>query len=182
MMVVTIMLFLLMLVSALQPTETAASSRPKRAFLGYCPNGALAVAMCFPNRTCGAAYYCDTFTNRCCPGPYVPIIPPVTSYPTIPPLSPFTIYPTYPTFPPSTSTPRALICLDGNRAESACSVSFPQCPASHICTARGLCCRSGTAASCNFRGLPTKPCPLGKSECSQQEYCSVDHYCCPSTN
>ncbi|OUC39823.1 hypothetical protein D917_04580, partial [Trichinella nativa] len=140
-----------------------------RIMLGYCSNGNQVVAACFPNYRCGRGYWCDTNINRCCKPKVLNInihfVSPVTGLP----------YGSIwkPTIPPS-----SLFCRDGSPAVSRCHLNSA-CPVGFICTIDKLCCRSGTAASCNFEAEPVALCDRGM--CAPNHYCSRDGYCCPTT-
>ncbi|KRY85305.1 Uncharacterized protein T4D_33 [Trichinella pseudospiralis] len=139
-----------------------------RIILGQCSNGNQVVAACFPNYKCGSGYWCDTSINRCCKPKLLNInihfVSPVTGLP-------YGIW--KPTIPPS-----SLFCRDGSPAVSRCHLNSA-CPVGFICTIDKLCCRSGTAASCNFEAEPVALCDRGM--CGPNHYCSRDGYCCPTT-
>uniref|UniRef100_A0A5S6R4B1 CC domain-containing protein n=1 Tax=Trichuris muris TaxID=70415 RepID=A0A5S6R4B1_TRIMR len=127
-----------------------------RLILGYCSNGNEVIAACFPNHICGRGYWCDKAINRCC----------------LPRIININIH----FVKGSVGTPTgSLLCRDGSPAASRCPTG--RCPMGYVCTMDRLCCRSGTAASCNFEGEPLGLCYQGM--CDAGHYCSRDGFCCP---
>ncbi|KFD48992.1 hypothetical protein M514_10144 [Trichuris suis] len=139
-------------------TNVKTRRQPIRMILGYCSNGNEAVAACFLNHICGRGYWCDQAINRCCRPRIININIQFVKEPT-----------------DTKTSVGSLLCRDGSPAASKCPTG--RCPMGYICTIDRLCCRSGTAASCNFEGEPVGLCYQGL--CDAAHYCSKDGYCCP---
>ncbi|VDP36728.1 unnamed protein product [Soboliphyme baturini] len=120
--------------------------------VGYCFNGAPAVARCFEDLSCGRNFYCDKTQRLCCPsGEFQET--------------------------QLCSPQQRMKCSDGNDADSCCYNNL--CSPGFLCTKGNFCCKQGTAASCNFESLPLGPCVLG-DQCPTDFYCSQSKYCCRS--